>query len=283
MLIFVFWIIFAILVAVYAEKKGRSGAGFFFLSLFFSPLIGFIIAAAVEPKKQKVAKQLGMKKCPDCAELVQGEARVCRFCGLKFADVGTDKEISEERRSTSSSDTNTDGPDGANKNHEKRFTVFSPVWGVVAVVVIVACLVILGRSAGCDSNQDQQAVQQQTPQVPRVQAFDTGNPTNDRLLALSQGEQAAALGAMAGEGCVGNRAFYMGIFSGTAPHQTKEEQRLAAILSMDHSAFWSVGCANGKSYEVEIRADAAGSTKVLDCSVLRAIAKTDCFVRLKNQ
>lgn len=26
----------------------------------------------------------GMKKCPDCAEWVRGDARVCRFCGYRF-------------------------------------------------------------------------------------------------------------------------------------------------------------------------------------------------------
>lgn len=283
MIIFVFWILFAVLVAVYAERKGRSGAGFFFLSLFLSPLIGFIIAAAVESKKQKVAERSGMKKCPDCAEYVQGEARVCRFCGYKFAAVDMEAEASEGRYDAiPSPSTSEAGSDSPNSNHEKQCAVFSPVWGVVAVVVIVVCLVILGRSTGCDSNQDQ-AVQQQAPLAPRVQAFNTGNPANDRLLALPQSDQAAALGAIAGEGCVGYRAFYMGIFSSKSPHQTKEEQRLAAILSMDHEAFWSVGCTNGASYEVGISADAAGSTKVLDCSVLRAIAKTDCFVRFKDQ
>lgn len=174
MIILAFWLIFAVLVAVYAERKGRSGAGFFFLSLFLSPLIGFIIAAAVEPKKQKVAEQSGMKKCPDCAEYVQGEARVCRFCGFKFIDMDTVKEISEAPRSAApSSGTSGEGPDETNQNQEKRRIGIDPKWGMIAlVVVIVTCLGILGHSAGCDSNQDQQAVQQQAPLAPRAQAFD---------------------------------------------------------------------------------------------------------------
>lgn len=152
--------------------------------------------------------------------------------------------------------------------------------GVIATVLLVTG--ILSYSAGCDSNPDEQAVQQQ---APPVQSFNTGNPTNDKLLALPQSEQASVLGTIAGAGCVGNRAFYMGMFSGVQPGQTKKEQQLAAILQMDHShsAFWSVGCTNGASYEVEISVDDAGSTKVVDCSVLKAVAHSDCFVRFKNQ
>jgi len=152
---------------------------------------------------------------------------------------------------------------------------------VMVTVLLVTGVLIC--SIGCDSNSDEQAGQQQAPPAQSVQSFSTGNPANDKLLALPQSEQASVLGTIAGAGCVGNRAFYMGIFSRTQPGQTKKEQQLAAILQMDHNAFWSVGCTNGASYEVEISADEAGSTKVVNCSVLKVVGHSDCFVRFKNQ
>lgn len=35
----------------------------------------------------------GMKQCPECAELVRGEARKCRFCGYEFGSFVSPEEL----------------------------------------------------------------------------------------------------------------------------------------------------------------------------------------------
>ena len=108
----------------------------------------------------------------------------------------------------------------------------------------------------------------QTASKPTVQkresTFNTGNVANDRLLALTEREQAFFLGTVVNEGCVGNRAFYRGIWP------------------KDRSAYWSVGCTNGASYGVKLAADAVGSTKIVECSVLKAVG-INCFEKIKDQ
>jgi hypothetical protein len=100
--------------------------------------------------------------------------------------------------------------------------------------------------------------------VLTISAAVLANSTSDRLAALPPSKQAAILGQVVGEGCVGKTAFYQGD-------------------SNDGSAFWNVRCTNRQSYSVMISPDAHGSTKVLDCSMLRAIAHTECFVRFDAQ
>jgi len=76
--IFIIWIIFSVLVGVYASAKKRSGVGWFFVSLILSPLIGFLIIFSIGLPGGQV------KKCPKCAEQVKSEAKVCRFCSYEF-------------------------------------------------------------------------------------------------------------------------------------------------------------------------------------------------------
>lgn len=57
--IFVGWLIFAALVGVFANSRGRSGFGFFLLSALLSPLVGFIIVLVIKDlnKEAEVAEQ----------------------------------------------------------------------------------------------------------------------------------------------------------------------------------------------------------------------------------
>lgn len=86
--IFVFWLFCAIITAIIASSKGRSG----FLWLIIGAMFGIfaLVLVAAMPRitppapilaGQEVATADTHVKCPDCAELVKKEARVCRHCG----------------------------------------------------------------------------------------------------------------------------------------------------------------------------------------------------------
>ena len=100
MAIIVGWILLSFVVAVLASNRGRTAFGWFFLSLLISPLIAGLLllasknldapghapshAAALPSPETHV-------KCPDCAELVLREARVCKHCGCKLTPLPPEK------------------------------------------------------------------------------------------------------------------------------------------------------------------------------------------------
>jgi hypothetical protein len=81
----IIWVLFSLVAGGIAGNKGRSGIGFFFLSLILSPVIGVLAAVLAKPNLENLDyERLASgtdKVCPFCAELIKKQARVCRYCG----------------------------------------------------------------------------------------------------------------------------------------------------------------------------------------------------------
>jgi len=79
------------------------------------------------------------------------------------------------------------------------------------------------------------------------------NTYNDEMLKLSPEQQAAKLAVHLGLWCIGTHPFFMGM--------TKEGPAKGY-------AYWSVECAGGQSYMVQIAPDGRGAA--VDCKTLKA-------------
>lgn len=113
-LLFIQAVVFAVLSAIVASDKNRSAAGWSILGFLFG-LFGFIAAIVVsegeeetqpDREKQSSSKEGHLpstarefdpdehdKKCPDCAEYIKLEARVCKHCGHEFSDEEVEQQI----------------------------------------------------------------------------------------------------------------------------------------------------------------------------------------------
>lgn len=72
------------IVANIAERKGRSFAGFYWLSFLLGFFIGILVVIAIPNESKPFTvfdKTVIQVKCPHCAELILAEASVCKHCG----------------------------------------------------------------------------------------------------------------------------------------------------------------------------------------------------------
>ena len=84
------WLILCAAVGNLAERRGHSGVLWYLFSLFFSPLIGFAIVAAL-PSLKTLGPDIAYKQCPHCPAMVKVGADICPFCHRELVGKPKDK------------------------------------------------------------------------------------------------------------------------------------------------------------------------------------------------
>lgn len=89
------WIICAVITAIIASSKGRSGIGWLLVGAVLG-IFGVILIACLPSLRGEQARHYAVGaptpethvKCPDCRELVLRDARKCKHCGSSLIPQG---------------------------------------------------------------------------------------------------------------------------------------------------------------------------------------------------
>jgi len=138
------WIVGAFVAMAIASGRKVSVGLVFFLSLFFSPVVGVLVAClmtlrnegSATPTKTAVPEE----KCPKCAEMVKKEAIVCRFCSYDFgSDIAREQEEELAAGQAEKAAWEAAAPQrAAREKVERRRTVIGIV--LLALIIVAATL-----------------------------------------------------------------------------------------------------------------------------------------------
>lgn len=80
----IIWLLFGMVAAVIANSKGRSGCIWFLLGVLLGPFsLVVLVLPSLKPGQEQPSAATHVQ-CPDCAELIRMEARVCKHCGCRL-------------------------------------------------------------------------------------------------------------------------------------------------------------------------------------------------------
>jgi hypothetical protein len=155
-----------------------------------------------------------------------------------------------------------DGPAPPATSGFQRFVL---VVGGVLVICTMMTIAILWNDTSTRSRRPVTAVVPSEPSTPP-----SGNPAHDRLMKLPAPARAKLFTTM----FVGDK---------DDPCDTVTRTFFAGLHAQSKDAFWSVGCNDGHSYQITVKSDATGSTRLLSCEKLRRLARVECFKTLNEQ
>ena len=149
---------FAVLSALVASNKNRDPAGWGILGFLFG-LVGFIAAVAVGKVEEGTRSPRGgsqpsdaqefnpegeEKKCPDCAEYIKLEARVCKHCGHEFSDEKVEQQVAQAREEYQMER----GEEGEDEMETASLKESMAVLGIIAIIVGGIALLVLFTGGG---------------------------------------------------------------------------------------------------------------------------------------
>ena len=131
-------------------------------------------------------------------------------------------------------------------------------WLLAPVGAFVALLFVLGIYEAANAPTPRARTGEDIPT--------TGNRAHDALASLSEAERVE---------------FFTKQFAGSGDPCGRVERTFYQGSDKANAALWNVGCSHGRSYMITIQNDTNGSSKILDCKILKAVARVECFTKLQ--